>query len=127
MRHLRLLEVQAIHTLLIEQYGGLSGERDNAGLESALAQPNAEYFGVPLHPTLADQASAYLFHLCQAHAFLDGNKRTAVFSMLAFLNLNQYELSATDDELFDLVLRVANGTLEKPELASTLEAWLKTL
>jgi death on curing protein len=120
-------EVLAIHRLMIGQFGGSKGLRDNNALESALAQPSAEYFGVPLHPTITDQATAYWFHLCQAHAFVDGNKRTATFAMLAFLQLNQRRLVASDDELFDVVLQIAQGGLEKPEIAVLLERWLQTI
>jgi death on curing protein len=125
MRHLTLKEIPTIHDLMIAQYGGTPGERDPEGLESALAQPSAEYFGVPLHPTPADQAAAYLFHLCQAHAFLDGNKRTAIFAMLTFLHLNNFKLTASNDDLFDLVVGVAKGDLDKPAISLKLEAWLK--
>ena len=127
MRYLSFDEVVAIHLLMIEQFGGSLGLRDRKALESALAQPSAEYFGVPLHPTIADQASAYWFHLCQAHAFIDGNKRTATFVMLAFLQLNQYRLFASDDDLFDVVLQIALGKLAKPEIAVLLERWLETI
>lgn len=126
MRFLIFDEILAIHGLMIEQFGGSHGIRDSDALESALAQPSAEYFGVPLHPTLADQAAAYWFHLCQAHAFIDGNKRTATFAMLAFLQLNQGGLTALDEELFDVVLQIAQAKLEKPEIAAILEQWLQS-
>jgi death on curing protein len=124
VRHLSFDEILAIYRLMIEQFGGSQGIRDIKALESALAQPSAEYFGVPLHPTLADQAAAYWFHLCQAHAFVDGNKRTATFAMLAFLQLNQKVLSASDEELFGIVLQIAQGELAKPEISGLLEVWL---
>ncbi len=125
MRFLTLTEVQTIHRLMIEQHGGSHGLRDLEALESALAQPGAEYFGLPLHPTLSDQASAYWFHLCQAHAFIDGNKRTATFATLAFLQLNDNSLKASDEVLFDVVLHIAQGEMTKPEIARLLEGWLK--
>jgi death on curing protein len=127
MRHLTLEEVRVIHALTIEQFGGSSGERDAGALESALAQPAAEYFGVALHPTVAAQASAYLYHLCQAHAFVDGNKRTAVFAMLAFLHLNGFDCQATDEELFQLVVAVARGDLEKTVIVAQVEPWLRVV
>jgi death on curing protein len=119
-------EALAIHRLMVEQFGGSHGIRDPGALESALAQPSAEYFGVPLHPTLADQAAAYWFHLCQAHAFVDGNKRTATFVMLAFLQLNENALTVSDDELFEVVLQIAQGQLEKPRIAVLLDQWLQS-
>jgi death on curing protein len=125
VRYVKLDEVLAIHRLMIEQFGGSHGIRDSEALESALAQPNAEYFGVPLHPTINDQAAAYWFHLCQAHAFIDGNKRTATFVMLAFLQLNQHGLTATDKELFEVVLQIAQGKLEKPGIVVLLKRWLQ--
>ena len=127
MRHLAPSEARVIHALVIEQFGGAEGQRDPASLEAALAQPSAEYFGRLLHDTVAEQAAAYLFHICQAHAFMDGNKRTAVFCMLVFLHLNGQQLQASDDELFDLVLLVAKGALQKPELAARLEPWLNKI
>ena len=122
MRHLTLEEVRTIHALMIERYGGTPSERDPQGLESALAQPSAEYFG---HPTPAGQAGAYLFHLCQAHAFVDGNKRTAVFAMLTFLHLNGFALAASDDDLFNLVVGVAKGEQGKEHATALLKGWLR--
>jgi death-on-curing protein len=124
--HLTLEEVRAIHRLSIERFGGSSGERDSGGLESAIAQPAAEYFGVLLHPSVAEQAAAYLFHLCQAHAFVDGNKRTAVYAMLTFLRLNGFAVRASNDDLFHLVVAVARGELEKAAVAERIAAWLTT-
>jgi death on curing protein len=126
VRYIQLDEVFAIHHLMLQQFGGSAGTRDLQALESALAQPSAEYFGVPLHPTLADQAAAYWFHPCQAHAFVDGNKRTATFVMLAFLQINQHTLIASDEELFDVVLQIVQGKFSKPEIAVLLERWLQT-
>jgi death on curing protein len=117
MRQLSLEEIRAIHALTVAQFGGSNTER----------AASAEYFGVPLHPTASDQASAYLYHLCQAHAFVDGNKRTAVFAMLAYLHLNGYRLRASNDDLFQLVVKIANGTLEKTEVAAQIESWLEVM
>ena len=126
-RHLTLEEVRTIHALMIEQHGGTHGERAPHALESALAQPGAAHFGTPLHSTVSEQAGAYLFHLCQAHAFLDGNKRTALFATLTFLQLNGFTLQATDDQFFDLVLQVATGMVHKSALNVILEPWLQPL
>jgi death-on-curing protein len=80
----------AIHKYLIEQFGGSLGVRDEGLLESALAQPQATFFGELLHPTIAEQAAAYLYHLAKNHAFVDGNKRVALGVTEAFLRLNGY-------------------------------------
>ena len=70
-------DVLTIHQILIEQFGGSHGIRDKGLLESALAQPKATFFGELLHPTIYEQAGAYLYHIAKNHPFLDGNKRTA--------------------------------------------------
>jgi death-on-curing protein len=66
---LSLDEVLEIHEQQIERYGGSAGLRDAAGLESAVATPQATFGGEFLHPSVPAMAAAYLFHLCQNHAF----------------------------------------------------------
>jgi death-on-curing protein len=119
---LTLDEVLAIHGYLIERYGGRPGIRDRGLLESALAMPQASFAGHALHATLPEQAAAYLFHLVKNHAFVDGNKRVGLAVALAFLALNDIEISATDDELVELVLGVASGAVSKAEVAVFLAA-----
>lgn len=54
--------VLSIHARQIERFGGTPGIRDESLLESALAQPQATFGGQLLHPTIAEQAAAYLYH-----------------------------------------------------------------
>jgi death-on-curing protein len=110
-----------MHRDLIERFGGNPGLRDVALLESALAQPEATFGGELLHPTIEAQAAAYLFHLCSNHAFIDGNKRVAFAAMDTFLRINGKRLTLTDDEAYDLTIRVARGELNKDEIASVIE------
>ncbi len=83
----------AIHDDLIDTFGGSLGIRDEGLLESALAQPQASFFGNLLHSTIQKQAAAYLYHICKNHPFIDGNKRTALGVMEAFLGMNNYQLN----------------------------------
>lgn len=119
---LTLDEVLAIHAEQIERYGGLRGMRDQGLLASALAMPEASFAGEFLHASIHEMAAAYLFHLCKNHAFLDGNKRTALASCLAFLWLNDLEVVADPDEIAELVLGVAAGEVTKAEVAVYLAA-----
>ena len=68
-------EVLEIHEEQIERYGGSSGLRDAAALESAVATPQATFGGEFLHTSIPAMAAAYLYHLCQNHPFTDGKKR----------------------------------------------------
>jgi death-on-curing protein len=110
-------EVLAVHADLVGRYGGSHGVRDLAALESALAMPRAGFADTLLHPTLPEQAAAYLFHLCQGHPFLDGNKRVALGAALAFLGLNDHDLAAAPDDVYRLVMGVASGQTSKAETA----------
>ena len=110
-------EVLSLHADQIARYGGPTLVRDVGLLESALAMPAATIGGELLHASLEEQAAAYLFHLVKNHPFVDGNKRTGLVAMLAFLGLNSLRLDATEDELVELVLGVASGQVSKAEVA----------
>jgi death-on-curing protein len=119
---LSLDEVLEIHEQQIERYGGSSGLRDAAGLESAVATPQATFGGKFLHTTIPSMAAAYLFHLCQNHAFIDGNKRVGANAAITFPLMNNWEPTFDAEELVDLVLSVAAGGLSKPRLIEIFES-----
>jgi death-on-curing protein len=48
---------------------------------------------------------------------LDGNKRTALATCLAFLWLNDNEIEAGENELTELVIGVAAGRVSKAQVA----------
>ena len=117
---LSLAEVIEIHTDQIQRYGGQDGVRDFGLLESALAQPAASCAGEWLHHDLYEMASAYAYHLCQNHPFIDGNKRTALAGGLVFLGLNDLSLRDPKGMLKDAMLRIASGTMSKAQFAQLL-------
>jgi len=119
---LSLDEVLALHADQISRYGGEEGVRDLALLQSALAMPQARFGGQWLHPTLHEMAAAYLFHVVRNHPFVDGNKRTGLVCAIAFLGLNDLELTAEPDDLVELVLGVAEGRTDKAQVAVFLKA-----
>lgn len=112
--------VLKIHARQIQRFGGSQGIRDEGLLESALAQPQATFGGELLHPTIPEQAAAYLYHLAMNHPFIDGNKRTAFAVMDTFLRVNAYDLNLTDNEAYQLVLQVVQGEINKQELANLI-------
>lgn len=114
---LTLDEVLAIHADQITRYGGSFGIRDQGLLESALAMPEASFADEELHPTLFEKSAAYLFHLVKNHPFVDGNKRVALASALAFLAINDVRVSATDDELVELVIGAVAGHVSRADVA----------
>lgn len=109
-------EVLDIQRKLIEEFGGSYGVRDEGALESALAgvENRAYYENLPL----AACAATYAYHLTQAHAFLDGNKRTAAAVAEIFLELNGAHLNATNDEIVSTFLSIAAGQFAREEAES---------
>ena len=115
-------EVLEIHEQQIERYGGSSGIRDAGGLESAVATPQATFGGEFLHASIPGMAAAYLFHLCQNHAFIDGNKRVGANAAITFFLMNDWEPTFDEAALVDLVLSVACGDVDKPRLIEIFES-----
>lgn len=120
-KFLSLDEVLELHADQIASFGGTAGVRDEGLLESALAQPQATFGGQLLHPTISEQAAAYLYHIAMNHPFIDGNKRTSFATIDTFVRLNGYALNITDEEAYNLVMEVVNGQMSKSELAGYLE------
>jgi death-on-curing protein len=119
---LSLDDVLEIHQQQIERYGGSSGIRDADGLQSAIATPQATFDGEYLHDSIPAMAAAYLFHICQNHAFIDGNKRAGANAAITFLLMNDWMPTFDETELVDLVLAVASGEIAKPSLIRTFES-----
>ena len=113
--------VLTIHADLLQRYGGRPGLRDRNLLESALAQPRMTVSGKFAHKTLFDKASAYCYHLCKNHPFIDGNKRVAFVLMDVFLQKNGWEIVAHEEEAYSMMTDLASGKLTKAQLVS----WVK--
>ena len=118
---LSLDEVLVIHEDQIRRYGGSSGVRDMGLLESALGTVSATFGGEFLHQTLFEMGAAHLYGICRKHAFIDGNKRTALACALAFLGLNGIRIRSAHEELYDLVIGGAEGRVSKAAVAVFLE------
>ena len=109
-------QVMAIHQRMIADFGGNASVRDQGMLEGAVTMPSQSWGGQYLHEDLSDMAAAYLFHICQNHAFIDGNKRTALACAEMFLLINDRVLTATNKELENLTLGVADGRVSKGDV-----------
>ena len=83
--------------------------RDYGLLEAALARPQATAFGKDAYPGMDGKAAALLHSVARNHALVDGNKRLALAALIAFYGLNGRRLSLTNDEAYDLVMKVAAG------------------
>lgn len=117
---LTLEDVLEIHLDQIHRYGGKSGVRDQNLLVSSIAQPSSTFDGQYLHKTFSEKAAAYLFHICQNHPFIDGNKRVALVSALIFLAMNDLPIDYDEKALENLTRSVAEGKTKKKEVSAFL-------
>ena len=109
--------VEAIHLQQLTEHGGGPGVRDVGLLASALARPQQLFAYGGNEATLPRLAAAYAFGLARNHAFVDGNKRTALVVSFLFLRLNGLDVNASPEDRFLTFLALAEGSLGEPELA----------
>ncbi len=110
------LSVEAMHAEQLHRHGGAQGLRDENALESALARAeNKSHYG---DPDIAELAGAYMFGLARNHPFVDGNKRAALASALAFLVVNGYMPTADHGTLYSFVMSVASGEIDETGAAA---------
>lgn len=119
--YISLDELLIIHTDQIERYGGSHGIRDIGLLESALYRPQSSFGGEDLYPTLFEKAAVLVHSLLLNHAFIDGNKRTAITSMIIFCAMNEIKIICTQEKLVQFSLNVENKRLNLQEISSWLE------
>ncbi len=107
-----------IHADSLHQFGGSPGVRDEGLIDSALGSAmNTFHYG---SGDLFDIAAAYAFHIAQAQAFIDGNKRTGIGAALTFLEYNGITTRLDDGTLYNAMIDVADRKLEKTGLAELL-------
>ena len=111
-------QVQTLHRIALEQHGGQEGLRDPGTFQSAVMHPrNVWFYG---QGDIFDVAAAYAFHLAQAQAFVDGNKRTGLSAALVFLESNGSPVPHATDELYAAMIALAERRLDKSGLAALL-------
>jgi death-on-curing protein len=119
---LTIAEVEKIHAVLIEKFGGGKGIRDLGLLESALVRPFNTFEGQELYPEPVDKAAAVLESVVMNHPFVDGNKRTGyVLARLLLMN-NGWDIEASQNAKYDFVVAVATGEMRFDEIRSWLKA-----
>ena len=111
MKKLSKEQVLMLHAELIRETGGTEGLRDEGLLDAALNAPFQGFGETDLFPSLQQKGARLGYGLICNHAFVDGNKRIGAHVMLIFLALNGIELEYTQEELSDMILAVAAGTL----------------
>jgi len=122
-------DAEAIHWQLVKDFAGSRDPVDPPGirsddlLHSAMSRARTSLGAVLKYPTAPMAGAALLHSMVLNHPFHNGNKRTALVSLLVFLDKNNWSLRCAEDDLYDFVLSVASHQVseETPE-SSAAEA-----
>lgn len=114
--------VEILHAEQIREHGGQAGVRDPGLLESAVARAR-HLWSYSASADLAGLAAECGFGIAKNHPFLDGNKRVAFAATNVFLLINGWEIEAPEPAVVDVMLRVADGRVDRDGLA----AWMRSV
>ncbi len=123
MRRIVFLDVErisALHSELIDTYGGAHGLREENLLRSALDRAENVLHYVE-NASLPRMAAALGWGLIKNPVFIDGNKRIGLAAVLAFLNLNGMQVAASEQESKSMVLQVAASEIDEAAWTAWLE------
>lgn len=125
--NLSLEQILLIHEDQVNRYGGSHGLRDIALLESAVYRSQVTFGGIDLYPSIFEKAGALVHSLLLNHPFVDGNKRTAMASMLVFLELNNYSFAVSQKELVKTALSIENKKWNIQKISTWLRKHAKKI
>ena len=97
-----------------------SGVRDENLLSSAVNTPFQTFMGNDLYPSIYDKAAQLCYGIANNHPFTDGNKRTALHSMYVYLIINGFDITATQQDVENMIIDVAAGNMTNTELTQWL-------
>ncbi|MCL2541889.1 MAG: Fic family protein [Nocardioidaceae bacterium] len=101
---------------------GAGPVRDPGLLEAAVARPRTTVFGDDAYPSLLEKTAALLHSICKNHALVDGDKRLAWLAADVFLRINGVTVEMSDDAAFELVMAVADGSVDLDGIVRVLAA-----
>ena len=114
-------DIYELHTQLENTFILSPGIRDKNLLASAVNTPFQTFMGNDLYPSIYDKAAQSCYGIANNHPFTDGNKRTALHSMYVYLIINGYDITATQQDVENLIINVAAGRMHTTELSKWLQ------
>ena len=117
---LTVQDIYELHTQLENAFVLSPGVRDENLLASAVNTPFQTFMGNDLYPSLYDKAAQLCYGIANNHPFTDGNKRTALHSMYVYLIINGFDITATQQDVENMIIDVASGNMTNVELAQWL-------
>jgi death on curing protein len=113
-----------MHEELLARFGGLSGIRDDGLLDSALNRP--VHLFMYSKPTWFELAAAYAAGIIKNLPFMDGNKRAGFMVAALFLEVNEHDFTAPEEEVVLQTLALAAGEIREKDYAAWLKASCKS-
>ena len=113
-------DIYELHKQLENAFILSSGVRDENLLASAVNTPFQTFMGNDLYPSLYDKAAQLCYGIANNHPFTDGNKRTALHSMCVYLIINGFDITATQQDVENMIIDIAAGNMTNTELAQWL-------
>jgi death-on-curing protein len=108
-----------VNQTLVARYGGAGHHvRDGGPLHNALHLVQGPIFGVDQFPTLVEKACKIAHAIATGHVFTDGNKKTAASVLDLVLNLNGCALQVPQDDLVEVMYRLARNDLTIEEFVA---------
>lgn len=116
-----LQDIYELHNQLEDAFVLSPGVRDENLLASAVNTPFQTFMENDLYPSIYDKAAQLCYGIANNHPFTDGNKRTALHSIYVYLIINGYDITATHQDVENMIIDVAAGNITNVELAHWLQ------
>ena len=126
IRYLAYNEVLDIYREQISKHGGFCAVRDNNALLSVIVNPQREFAGTELYPTIASKAAILVYSMNKNHPFVEGNKRTAFVCGRVFLRVNGYDVSDFED-YYNIIRKIARDEISQDDVFDWFELSVKPL
>lgn len=122
MRYLTEKEIITLNVYVIEKYSSKEpiGVKEPTALNMLVNAPQQYVFGREQYPTIELKAANLVRNLVKKHVFYNGNKRTALMTMIVFLKVNGYQFNVTNDEAVEYMVRIATEDLQEADI----EQWI---
>lgn len=121
MRYLSAEDILQIHSMIIDETGGMHGVRNNHAISSLENTPKQKVFGKELYPTIFLKAALYARDIIMNHPFIDGNKRTGMTCASIFLEDNGHQMTVKDGGVEEFALQIVEEKLD----VEIISAWFK--